>query len=105
MTSSCSTTALANLLKEVPDSIQLMVQPGNHDAVRPAEPQPTFPKELVKMFDSSIIFVGNPCYFEVEERKILSYHGRSLDDWIGSVQGLNYNNPLESMKELSLIHI
>jgi len=92
--------ALANLLKDVPDSIRLMVQPGNHDAVRPAEPQPTFPKELVEMFDSSTMFVGNPCWFEVEGRKILSYHGRSLDDWVGAVQGLSYENPLAGMKEM-----
>jgi DNA polymerase II small subunit len=91
---------LANRLKEVPDSIQIVVQPGNHDAVRPAEPQPTFPKQITDMFDSSILFVGNPCYMSIEGRKILSYHGRSLDDWIGGVQGLTYENPLESMKEM-----
>jgi len=40
-------------LKEVPDGIRVIVQPGNHDAVRPAEPQPTFPKDIAKLFDSS----------------------------------------------------
>jgi DNA polymerase II small subunit len=92
--------SLADHLKQVPDGIRIIVQPGNHDAVRPAEPQPTFPKDLTKMFDSAITFVGNPCYLEIEGRKILSYHGRSLDDWIGNVQGLSYNNPLQAMVEM-----
>ncbi len=92
--------SLADHLKQVPDGIRIIVQPGNHDAVRPAEPQPTFPKDLTKMFDSAITFVGNPCYLEIEGRKILSYHGRSLDDWISNVQGLNYNNPLNGMIEM-----
>ena len=35
---------LADHLKEIPDGIRIIVQPGNHDAVRPAEPQPTFPR-------------------------------------------------------------
>ena len=91
---------LAELLKEVPDSIQILIQPGNHDAVRPAEPQPTFPKAIADMFDSSSMLIGNPCYIKLEGRKILTYHGRSLDDWIGSVQGLNYENPLNTMKEM-----
>lgn len=92
--------ALVNHLKDIPDGIRVIVQPGNHDAVRPAEPQPTFPKDIAKLFDSSLTLVGNPCYLEIEGRKILSYHGRSLDDWIASVQGLSYNNPLEAMKEM-----
>ncbi|MBI0584820.1 MAG: DNA-directed DNA polymerase II small subunit [Methanomassiliicoccus sp.] len=92
--------SLAEHLKEIPDDIRIIVQPGNHDAVRPAEPQPTFPKEIFKLFDSSMTLVGNPCTVEIEGRRILFYHGRSLDDWIGSVQGLSYNNPLEAMKEM-----
>ncbi|MDD1773081.1 MAG: DNA-directed DNA polymerase II small subunit [Methanomassiliicoccales archaeon] len=91
---------LSELLKDIPDGIKLIVQPGNHDAVRPAEPQPAFPKGITDMFDSQVLFVGNPCYVEIEGRLILSYHGRSMDDLIGSIQGLTYNNPLDAMKEM-----
>jgi len=91
---------LSDLLKDIPDGMKLIVQPGNHDAVRPAEPQPTFPKEITNMFDSQVLFVGNPCYIEIEGRLILSYHGRSIDDFIGSIQSLNYNNPLDTMREM-----
>jgi len=91
---------LAEFLKEVPDGIKMVVQPGNHDAVRPAEPQPTFSPKITEMFDSSIMFVGNPCYLEIEGRSILTYHGRSMDDLISNIQGLSYETPIEGMKEM-----
>jgi hypothetical protein len=36
--------------------------PGNHDAVRPAEPQPTFEKDIQQDYNTTT-FVGNPCDF------------------------------------------
>lgn len=91
---------LAEMLKDIPDDITVIVQPGNHDAVRPAEPQPAFANEIASMFDSSTILLGNPSYFEVEGRKILSYHGKSFDDLMASVKGLSYANPIGAMKEM-----
>lgn len=91
---------LAELLKEIPDDITVIVQPGNHDAVRPAEPQPAFANEIASMFDSSTILLGNPSYFEVEGRTVLSYHGKSFDDLMASVKGLSYANPIGAMKEM-----
>jgi DNA polymerase II small subunit len=91
---------LAELLKGLPDWLRIVLQPGNHDAVRPAEPQPAFSGEIARMFDSQIVLVGNPCYMEIEGRLILSYHGRSMDDLVNAIQGLTYDNPLEAMKEM-----
>ncbi|MDD1755860.1 MAG: DNA-directed DNA polymerase II small subunit [Methanomassiliicoccales archaeon] len=92
--------SLAELLKELPDHIQLIIQPGNHDAVRLAEPQPAFTDEISHLFDSSVLLVGNPCYLEVEGRVILSYHGKSMDDLVNAIQGLTYNHPLDAMREM-----
>jgi len=91
---------LANLIKDVPDWISIVMMPGNHDAVRLAEPQPALPRDITSMFDSKIRFVGNPCYLEIEGRTILAYHGRSMDDFIGSIRNLSYSQPLETMKEM-----
>ncbi|NYT11617.1 MAG: DNA-directed DNA polymerase II small subunit [Methanomassiliicoccales archaeon] len=91
---------LSEFFKDIPDGIKLVVQPGNHDAVRPAEPQPTFSQKITDLFDSSIIFVGNPCLLEIEGRSILTYHGRSMDDLINNVQSLSYETPIEAMKEM-----
>jgi DNA polymerase II small subunit len=91
---------LAELIKELPDHIQIIIQPGNHDAVRLAEPQPAFAEEIARLFDSSVLLVGNPCYLEIEGRVILSYHGKSMDDLVNAIQGLSYNHPLEAMREM-----
>jgi DNA polymerase II small subunit len=74
--------SLAKQLELIPDHITLVLQPGNHDAVRPAEPQPTFEKEIRDLFSgSNYIFVGNPCYLSLHGVEILSYHGQSLLDF------------------------
>lgn len=91
----------ARLVSAIPKRIQLLMMPGNHDAVRLAEPQPALPEEIQSMFDRShTAFLGNPCYLEIEGRIILAYHGRSFDDFIGSVRNLSYKNPENAMKEM-----
>ncbi|MCJ7488675.1 MAG: metallophosphoesterase, partial [Thermoplasmata archaeon] len=72
---------LAETVKEFPDWVQLVMMPGNHDAVRLAEPQPALSGDIKDLFDSSVQFVGNPCYMEIEGRTILAYHGKSMDDF------------------------
>ncbi|MEW5748128.1 MAG: DNA-directed DNA polymerase II small subunit [Candidatus Thermoplasmatota archaeon] len=91
---------LSEMVKAIPDWIKVVMMPGNHDAVRLAEPQPALPKDVQAMFDSNVLFVGNPCYLEVEGRVVLAYHGRSMDDYIKSIPGLDYAHPLEAMREM-----
>ncbi len=91
---------LARLMEPMPDNIEVLMQPGNHDAVRPAEPQPALPEELTEPFGDNFKFVGNPCYFSIEGVEILSYHGRSIDDLVGTVPGLKYQDPNRAMKEM-----
>lgn len=91
---------LAERLKGIPDHIKIVLQPGNHDAVRPAEPQPALPQVFTRSFDSNIIMTANPVSLEIEGRRILTYHGRSIDDWVASVQKLTYDDPVAIMKEM-----
>ncbi len=91
---------LAEYLKEIPDHIKMVIHPGNHDAVRPAEPQPALNSVFTKGFDSNILMVGNPIYLNVEGRTVLTYHGKSIDDWVAAVQYLTYEDPLRVMKEM-----
>ena len=91
---------LADYLKDIPDHIKMVIHPGNHDAARLAEPQPALNPKFTKSFDSNILMVGNPIYLEVEGRKVLTYHGKSMDDWIAAVQNLTYDNPLDVMREM-----
>jgi DNA polymerase II small subunit len=91
--------ALAKQFEYIPDHITILLQPGNHDAVRPAEPQPAFEKEIRDLFSGKeFIFIGNPCYFSLHGIEILSYHGQSLLDYSTNIQALSYNEPTEVMK-------
>jgi len=91
--------ALAKQLEILPNHLTILLQPGNHDAVRPAEPQPTFEKEIQDLFTGKeFIFIGNPCNFSLHGVEILSYHGQSLLDFSTNIQHLNYNQPTEVMK-------
>lgn len=91
---------LAEYLKDIPDGIRMVIHPGNHDAARLAEPQPALNKRFTQGFDSNILMVGNPVYMEIEGRTILTYHGKSMDDWIAAVQNLTYDNPLNVMRQM-----
>jgi len=91
---------LARLIKKIPEHIKVIMLPGNHDAVRPAEPQPTFPQEVRALFPENVLFLGNPCYFIIEGVEILAYHGRSMDDFIKALPGMDYGRAIEIMKEM-----
>ncbi len=91
---------LAEYLKDVPDHIQMVIHPGNHDACRPAEPQPSLNKAFTQNFDSNVMMTANPVYLNIEGRVVLTYHGRSIDDWVAGVQQLTYDDPLQVMVEM-----
>ncbi len=91
---------LSEMAKQIPDWIKVVMMPGNHDAVRLAEPQPALPKDIQSLFDSSIMFAGNPCLLEIEGRTVLAYHGRSFDDFIAGARHLSYAAPIDTMKEM-----
>ncbi|MDR3282184.1 MAG: DNA-directed DNA polymerase II small subunit [Candidatus Methanoplasma sp.] len=91
---------LGEYLKEVPDHIKIVMQPGNHDAVRLAEPQPALTEAFTQSFDSNIMLAGNPISMKIEGRTVVSYHGKGIDDWVASVRGMSYDDPVRVMKEM-----
>ena len=97
--------ALAKQLQLIPDYIEMIILPGNHDAVRPAEPQPTFEKEIQDLFSGmNMTFVGNPSYLSLHGVEVLAYHGQSLLDYATNIQHLKYNEPTEIMKVMLKKH-
>jgi DNA polymerase II small subunit len=97
--------AIAEQLSLIPGHISMIMQPGNHDAVRPAEPQPTFEKEIQNLFSGmNMTYVGNPCYFSLHGVEVLAYHGQSLLDYATNIQHLKYNEPVEIMKTMLRKH-
>lgn len=93
--------AAAKILSEIPDHIKLVIAPGNHDAVRPAEPQPAISKDVGNaLYDLNSVMVGNPAVVSLEGVRFLVYHGRSFDDLIAAVPGLTRDEPAEPMVKL-----
>ncbi len=87
---------LDKFLEEIPDYIEVIVCPGNHDAVRRGEPQPALGKEF---FEGDAVRVGNPSRFSVEGINHLIYHGTSMDSMIANIPGLSYSEPEKVMVE------
>ncbi len=90
----------AEYLNALPEHIKIIISPGNHDAVRQAEPQPSLPEKIRRLFRSDITFVGNPAMVEIGGAKVLIYHGRALDDIIASIPGYTYDDPTKPMIEM-----
>jgi DNA polymerase II small subunit len=91
-------TALSEHFQLLPDHIELIIQPGNHDAVRQSLPQPALDKEIQNLFPDNTHFIGNPCYFKLSNVEVLSYHGQSLIDFVTQIPSLQQNKPVEIMK-------
>ena len=92
-------TEFARLLELLPDWVECVMLPGNHDAVRPAEPQPTFEKDIQQDYNATT-FVGNPCDFSLHGVRLLSYHGKSIDDFVAGLRTVTYADPVEAMREM-----
>ncbi len=92
----------ARYLEQIPDHIEVIVIPGNHDAPRKALPQPAISKEYLEILNESrsIHSLGNPCYLSLHGVEVLCYHGRSLDDIIATVPDMSYDHPERAMKLL-----
>ncbi|HWQ48770.1 MAG TPA: DNA-directed DNA polymerase II small subunit [Methanosarcina sp.] len=90
----------AEYLREIPEHIRVIISPGNHDAVRQAEPQPALPENIQAYFPQNIVFVGNPAFLELDGVRILIYHGRSIDDLVASIPGISYQEPAGAVLEM-----
>ncbi len=90
---------LGTMLQELPDWIEVLLLPGNHDAVRPAEPQPALDPELQTDYNNTV-FVGNPCDFSLNGVRVLSYHGVSIMDFVASLRTVTFDTPEAAMRAM-----
>lgn len=92
----------SELLKRVPGRIQIIVSPGNHDAVRQALPQPAVAVDMAESLYAmvNVRWVGDPAYVKLHGVTFLIYHGKSLDDVIATTPNLAYDRPTDAMKLL-----
>ncbi len=91
----------AKLMSQIPEHITIIIAPGNHDAVRPSEPQPAISRDIAGgLHELNSVMVGNPAWLSLEGVKFLVYHGRSFDDLIATVPGLNREKTTPPMVKL-----
>jgi DNA polymerase II small subunit len=92
----------SKLLGRIPEYIEVIVTPGNHDAPRKALPQPAISETLFKTLKENrkIHSLGDPSIISIHGVEVLMYHGRSLDDIIGTIPGIDHNHPEKAMKLL-----
>ncbi|MBI2557987.1 DNA-directed DNA polymerase II small subunit [Candidatus Woesearchaeota archaeon] len=86
----------AELLKQIPQHIPLVICPGNHDALRLSEPQPALSKDFAKpMYElNNAVMVSNPSLVNVHASAnfsgfdVMMYHGYSFDYFVAEVDSL-----------------
>ncbi len=83
---------LSDYLREIPEDVQVYVMPGNHDTVRLAEPQPLFSSAVRNLFPKNINFLPNPHSLILESKRVMVYHGMSLNDMVELVPGANFES-------------
>lgn len=85
---------LASYLRQVPKHMTMFMCPGQHDAVRVAEPQPLIERryapELYEL--ENLILVTNPALVKLldgeKEFNVLMYHGASIHSFINEIAEL-----------------
>ncbi|MEM2850323.1 MAG: DNA-directed DNA polymerase II small subunit [Candidatus Bathyarchaeia archaeon] len=92
----------AQFIEQIPDYIEVILIPGNHDATRQALPQPAIPRKYAEPIYEMrrVIMLGDPAKVVLHGVSILLYHGRSLEDVIGSIPNLTYRHPEKAMELL-----
>ena len=92
----------AKYLEKIPDYIEIFISPGNHDASRKALPQPAIPEGYLAgmLGKRNIHSVGSPSLLSLHGVEILMYHGRSLDDIISVLPGMDHDHPEKAMRLL-----
>jgi len=90
----------AKYVARIPDYIETVVIPGNHDPVRQALPQPPIPNDFGEpLYEShKFISLGNPAEVAFHGVRFLLHHGRSLDDVLSSAPNMTFTEPEKAMR-------
>lgn len=92
-------TVCAELLRSIPNNIEIIVCPGNHDAMRLAEPQMPIYRDFAKPLYQlpNVVVVSNPAMVNIHSSagfpgfNVLLYHGYSFDYYVAEVESIRNN--------------
>lgn len=99
---------LAELLSRIRKDVKIIMCPGQHDAVRVAEPQPVIDEKYGRALYSlkNLFLVTNPSLVNIGDPtlKVLMYHGASMHSFINDIESLRiskaYDTPTKVVKEM-----
>jgi len=93
---------VAKFFEQIPEYIEVIVIPGNHDVSRKALPQPALPIDTAEpIYEARKIHsLGNPSIIQLHGVELLLCHGQSLDDLMVSVPNMSFYTPDKAMKVL-----
>jgi DNA polymerase II small subunit len=94
--------ALASYVNKIPDYIEILIVPGDHDAAPKALPQPAIPREVASALHESkrVHLLPDPCSVIIHGVEVLMYHGRSLLDVATSIPGIGLQEAYKAMRVL-----
>ena len=89
----------AKYLSQIREGLKIIICPGNHDALRIAEPQPVLNKKFAQpLYDlKNTTMVTNPSLINIHSSEnfpgfdILLYHGYSFDYYVNNVDTIRMN--------------
>ncbi|MEM2915603.1 MAG: metallophosphoesterase, partial [Candidatus Bathyarchaeia archaeon] len=92
----------AELLQQIPEHIEIIIIPGNHDATLKALPQPPIPDEYRAPLKAAnnVTLLSTPTLISLHGVKFLITHGTSIEDLANNVPGIDYSNPHLAMCHL-----
>ena len=98
---------VGELLKKIRKDIQIIMCPGQHDAVWIGEPQPIISRKWAEeLYDIDNLFlVENPSLLKIKSGfKILMYHGKSINSFINEMPEIRmkegHKSPTKVVKEM-----
>ena len=98
----------AEYLSKIRKDVKIIISPGNHDAVRIAEPQPILDKKILDKFSSmkNVYFTTNPSIVNIASTKnflgfnVLIYHGFSFPYIAENVDSIRRNGRLDNVDSI-----
>ena len=91
--------ALAEWVAQIPHEKKIIICPGNHDALRLAEPQPPLDRDFAAALYElpNVVLVSNPAVVNIHSSggfsgiEVLMYHGYSFDYYVAEVGSIRSN--------------
>jgi DNA polymerase II small subunit len=94
--------AVSKLLEQIPEYIEVILIPGNHDVSRKALPQPALPRDYAEPIYEvrEVRSLGNPSVIQLHGVELLLYHGQSFDELISTIPDLSFYTLDKALKFL-----